>query len=69
MESKAWYQSKTVWVNVITLLSVAPLLPEFNAILPPAATKYVLAIVAVANLALRLFSVQSPITMRKDGGQ
>jgi hypothetical protein len=53
VDTKAWYLSKTVWVNAITLLTLALALPEVVAIVPPEAVKYVAAVNAAANLWLR----------------
>jgi hypothetical protein len=51
---KPWYQSKTVWLNGLTILALGLSLPEVSSIVPPAAIKYVAALNAVANLVLRM---------------
>jgi hypothetical protein len=53
MPTKAWYASKTVWVNGLSLLVITLALPEISALVPPAAVKYVAAVNAAANLWLR----------------
>jgi len=65
MVSKAWYESKTVWLNVITaLLAVAPLfLPggEFTDLLGEMAVRYIALGVAVVNVILRVWFTDKPI--------
>lgn len=67
METKPWYTSKTLWLNVATLLSLAPAIPEVVQIVPDGAVRYIAAAVALLNLAIRLFGTSgAPLTMRRD---
>lgn len=54
MNKPAW-QSWTIALNGLTLLTLALTLPEVNAIVPAAALPYIAAFNAVANLLLRYF--------------
>jgi hypothetical protein len=53
MEQKSWWTSKVVWLNVITILSLALALPDVVAIVPKGLTPYIGAVNAVLNLILR----------------
>ena len=65
-ETKPWYQSKTVLMNVATVIAVALALPDVVAIIPPAWIPYITAINALINVILRMNGAQSvPLTMRK----
>lgn len=55
---KSPLKSLTVWFNLLVLASA---LPEVKAIVPVAAAPYLLAFVAVGNLALRFFRTSEPI--------
>ena len=53
MEEKAWYKSKTVWVNVLGLIvMVVPLLSDYNILAPEKAGL----ILGVVNIVLRFVS-------------
>jgi hypothetical protein len=54
MESKAFWKSKTVWLNALTIVSLALAVPEVSAIIPPAATPFIGAANAIINLILRV---------------
>ena len=56
--------SLTMWLNFATLAFVvaAVTLPEVSALIPANFQPYIVAIVAVANLALRYFRTSAPIT-------
>lgn len=63
MESKNWWESKVVWVNVLTFLVAALLLvaaPTFPVQIPEAAVNIILGVVALINLGLR-FITSEPI--------
>ena len=55
--------SLTVWFDsgILTFLALALILPEVAAIIPDPLARYVLAFVAVVNLALRYFKTTQPI--------
>lgn len=60
---KAAVNSWTVWLNVTALIFVGAMqLPEVVAVIPAAALPYLVAVVAVVNLALRYFVTAEPIT-------
>lgn len=66
MESKPWYASKTILVNVATLLALALALPDVVAVIPPSWMPYITALNAVVNVSLRVFAAQSaPLTIRE----
>jgi hypothetical protein len=52
--TKAWWKSKTVWLNAATIFSLAMALPDVTAVIPVSFTPYIGAINAVINLALRV---------------
>jgi hypothetical protein len=56
MTGKPWYQSKTIWLNIIS--GIVAILTQANiiAILPPSKLPLVAAITAVANIVLRLIT-------------
>ena len=58
MSSKSWYTSKTIWVNILTLVvSVGAQLTDS---LPPALAAKLVSVVAVANILLR-FATDKPL--------
>lgn len=66
MDTKPWYESKTLWLNLATLVSLALVLPEVGEVIPAAWTKYIAAGNAVLNLALRVFGATAqPLSFRK----
>lgn len=52
--SKSWYTSKLVWLNVATGLSLFFALPELQAILPANGVQYLLLAQASLNIFLRV---------------
>lgn len=59
--AKPWWKSKTVWVNLLAaLISIAAEL-QHAIPLPERVSTYVVAVVAVANIVLRLLTAQ-PVT-------
>jgi hypothetical protein len=58
---KSWYESKTVWVNVITtVLAVLALLPE-GGLVPPQAVPYILLVDGILNVVLRIWFTDKPV--------
>ena len=60
--TKSTYMSKTVWLNVITLLIAALAIPDVANLIPPENMKYALAVSAVLNLVLRIFFTKTELT-------
>lgn len=57
---KTWYQSKTVWLGIITILVAA--LTQFSGIVEsPDLKNGILAVVGLLNVLLRVFSTAQPI--------
>jgi hypothetical protein len=52
--TKAWWKSKTVWLNAATITSLAMALPDVTAVIPVSFTPYIGALNAVINLILRV---------------
>ena len=52
---KSWYQSRTVWLNLITLLVAGLAVPDVISLVPPDGMKYLLAASALLNLILRVY--------------
>lgn len=52
---KNWYESKTVWFNIIVTVVAILALPEFVAVLSPVWLKYSVLGGAVGNIILRLW--------------
>lgn len=61
-DSKPWYQSKTLWFNIASLVVALTALPEFGALVPAEA---VALIAVLGNLALRLLTDQ-PLSARPE---
>ncbi len=53
---KRWYQSKTIWLNVITLTVTILALPEVLNLIPTSGLPWVVAFQAAANVMLRLLT-------------
>lgn len=64
MESKPFWQSKTVWANAITGLSLFFALPELSQVLPAGSMPYLLLANAALNIALRFIS-STAVTVKK----
>lgn len=63
MDTKNWWASKTVWLNVLTFVVAALVLvagPDFPVAIPEDVAKYILGVVALLNLGLR-FITETPI--------
>ena len=58
---KAWYESKTLWLNVITALIAVLTLLQDNPVIPPVAQPYILLVVGVLNVVLRVWFTDQPI--------
>jgi hypothetical protein len=61
MEVKNWWESKTVWINIITFLVAMLVLvtgPDFPVQLPAEIAKYLLGGVALLNLAIRFVTTE-----------
>lgn len=61
MESKSVFSSMTVWVNSLVLITTVG--DEFAAVFPPEVAKYVLMVVAIANIILRVFKTSQPVDL------
>lgn len=59
MTSKPWWQSKTLWFNVGSVLVLFLALPELQAVVGPAALKYFSLVQAGVNILLRFGSQQT----------
>ena len=56
MESKPIYLSKVFWFNILTALAAIAAIPEITTILDPAWLKYIVALNAIGNVILRVFT-------------
>jgi hypothetical protein len=61
---KPWYQSKTIWFNVLTFVSVVLAAMATHTTLPPVVLEWALVISAAINCALRL-TTKEPVVIRK----
>lgn len=64
MQSKIWYQSVTVWVNVVSFLTLAAALlntGDYASLFTPEVLKYIGLIVALLNIAVRVFVTDTAI--------
>jgi hypothetical protein len=62
MEPKPFYESKTVWLNVLTtLVASLTFLPSVNGLIPDVALPYILAAVGVLNIVLRVWFTETPV--------
>lgn len=59
--SKPFYQSKTLWFNMLTLVSVLLAAPELQALFGADALRYVIAFQAAVNVVLRYAFTSQPI--------
>jgi hypothetical protein len=70
MDSKWILHSKTVWVNVITALTVILALPELQKLLGPDALAITSLAQSVLNIILRVgFTSQAVVVEKKDAGK
>lgn len=61
-ESKPWFQSKTVWFNIVSMaVTVAALLADPGVVSDPRVVGIAAAVVTVGNMALRVITAV-PIT-------
>jgi len=61
---KLWYQSVTVWVNLVSFLTLAAALlnnGDYAALFTPELLKIVGLIVALLNIAVRVFITNQPV--------
>lgn len=56
--SKPWYKSKTVWINILTMIVALLTVPEIGSVVPESAMPYILLITAYANIFLRFITDQ-----------
>lgn len=63
METKSVFASATVWLNVLTVISIVG--AELAGELPPQVAKWVLIGAAVANVILRVFKTTQPVHLSK----
>ena len=59
--TKYFFLSKTVWLNLVTMVVAFLTLLQDNPIVPIAAQPYVLLVVGVLNLVLRIWFTDTPI--------
>ena len=57
-----WYQSKTVWFNVVVLVVAVLALPEFLKVLPQTWLPFDLLGGSIGNLILRIYFTTTPIS-------
>jgi hypothetical protein len=61
---KVWYQSVAVWVNLVSFLTLAAALMntgDYASLFTPDVLKYIGLVVALLNIAVRVFVTQVPI--------
>lgn len=61
---KVWYQSVAVWVNLVSFLTLAVALMntgDYASLFTPDVLKYIGLVVALLNIAVRVFVTQVPI--------
>lgn len=65
LEVKKWWQSKTIWLNVASFVTLvyALIVPggDFSDLLTPEVLKYIGLAVAVLNVAVRVFLTEGPV--------
>jgi hypothetical protein len=59
MPTKSWYQSKTVWFNILS--SVVTIATAAQGSLPETALPYVIAFIGIINVVLRVFFTNMPV--------
>ena len=57
MDPKPFWQSKTLWANVITVVATILALPEVTGLLSPDGLKVVLVVQGALNVVLRFLTV------------
>lgn len=63
--TQRWFESKTLWLNVVGFILGVLSLTEFNMIVPQSWGPYIAAAIAIGNFILRYFTV-SPIGIGAD---
>lgn len=66
---KLWYQSKTVWVNLITMAIMVLTLftaAENSALLPTSIVPWIAIVIAVLNIVLRVWFTESAIVSKSE---
>ena len=61
---KTWYQSVTIWVNFVSFLTLAAALitsGDYASLFTPDVLKYIGLVVALLNIAVRVFFTEKPI--------
>ena len=58
---KSWFESKTVWLNLITGVVMMAQAAEVVAVIPESGVKYAMALVAVLNIVLRVWFTNEPV--------
>lgn len=58
---KSWIASKTVWLNIVTMVVMVAQAAEVVAIVPESGIKYLTAAVAVLNIILRVWFTHESI--------
>ena len=56
-----WYQSKTVWFNIVTGLLALVAFPQFISLVPSSAEPYIALVNAMGNWLLRVYFTSEPI--------
>jgi len=59
MNGKPWWQSKTIWVNVLTM--IVDVAGRMSDVIPASAQPYIASGLAILNIALR-FLTDQPVT-------
>lgn len=59
MEPKSKWLSKTLWLNIVSLVLAILALPEFVSVLPVSALPYIALLNALGNMALRFITNQA----------
>ena len=61
MPTKKWYESKVVWVNVVTTIALVADVLTAGQLIPTVALPYLAAGIAILNIILRVWFVDEPI--------
>lgn len=64
--TKTIFESKTVWLNVITFALAVVALPEFISLLPLDALPYIALLNSLGNIILRVYFTTQPIENESD---
>ena len=57
-----WYQSKTVWFNIVVFIGLVLALPQFISVIPPIGLPWISLLAAVGNLILRVWFTTQPVS-------